>query len=227
MVKDISLKAETRTEQGSGAARRLRRAGFVPAAMNCADGQIKLLKFNAHDFEMVLRSHTGTHLLLDVAIGSEVKHALLREIQFDVIDGTPIHADFGEISLSKKIRLSITIRLTGRPEGVRTEGGVLQQTLREIEVECLPKDIVENFEVDVTALKVGQALSVGNLNLGEQFTILTHKDVSVATVVLTSDDEAVAAAPVEGEAAAPEVISKGKKDEAAAVAADSKGDKKK
>jgi len=216
MSDQIMLKAEARTEQGSGAVRRLRRAGFVPAALNCIEGGTKLLKLDAHAFGTMLRHHTSDHLLVNVSYDGRVVPALLREVQHDVLDGSAVHADFGEVSLTKKIRITIGLRLTGEPEGVRTEGGILQQTLRQIEVECLPTDMVESFMVDVSALKLGQSLAVRDLKLGDLFTVITGKDVSVATVVEMAAEEVVAAAePVAGEAAAaePAVIAKGKKEE--------------
>jgi large subunit ribosomal protein L25 len=221
MANQIMLKAEARTEQGSGAARRLRRAGFVPAAINSLDGGTKLLKLNAHAFGSMLRHHTSDHLLINVELDGKVVPALLREVQHDVMDGSAVHADFGEVSLTKKIRINIGLRLVGEPEGVKTEGGILEQTLRQIEVECLPTDMVESFQVDVSALKLGQSLAVRDLKLGDLFTVITGKDVAVATVVAMAAEEVVETAEVAAgatEGAAPEVIAKGKKDEEGAEA---------
>jgi large subunit ribosomal protein L25 len=223
MANQIKLNAEARTEQGSGAARRLRRGGFVPAVLNSIDGGTQLLKFDAHAFETMLRHHASDHLLVHVSIGDRVVPALLREIQHDVMNGAAIHADFGEVSLTKKIRIEIGLRLTGEPEGVKNEGGILEQTLRQIEVECLPTDMVENFTVDVSALKLGHSLAVRDLKLGDLFTIITPADIAVATVVAAAAEEAVATAEtaaVEGATAAgPAVIAKGKKEEGAEGAA--------
>jgi large subunit ribosomal protein L25 len=229
MANQITLKAEVRTEQGSGAARRLRRAGYVPAAINRIAGGTVPLKIDAHAFGTLLRHHTSDHLLISVELDGQIVPALLREVQHDVMDGSAVHADFGEVSLTKKIRITIGIRLSGEPEGVKNEGGILAQMLRQIEVECLPTDIVESFTVDVSALKLGQALAVRDLNLGDAFTVITGKDASVATVVAAAAEEVVAAteavAGAAAEAATPEVIAKGKKEEEGAEAA-AAGDKK-
>ena len=221
MSKEIRIKAEMRQEQGSGAARRLRRTGFVPAAMNRIAGGSTQIKLNTHEFENMLRHHTTNQLLVTVELDGQSMPALLREVQTDVMDGHVIHADFGEISLTRKLRVSIGLRLAGEPDGVKNEGGILEQTLRQVEVECLPTDIVESFQVDVSALKLGQSLAVRDLKLGDRYTIVSHADVSVATIVAAAEEEVVAeAAPVEGAAAGegPEVITKGKKEEGEAVA---------
>lgn len=209
------LKAEPRTEQGSVAAGRVRRAGFLPAAVNRIEGGTTLVKFSTHDFVGMLRHHTSEHVLVTIELEGKDVPALMREVQYDVITGTPIHADFGEISLTKKIHLTIPVFLHGEPEGVKVEGGVLQQVLREVEVACLPGDIVEHFDVDVSEMKKGQSLFVRDLALGEKFTILSAKDQVVATVAAPEGEGDAA------EEATPEVITKGKKD-----AKDAKGAKK-
>ncbi len=230
MAKEIKIKAEQRQAQGSGAARRLRRQGLVPAAMNRIAGGTTLVQLNAHDFENMLRHHSTNQLLVVLELDGQSVPALLREVQSDVMSGHVTHADFGEISLTRKLRVSIGLRLAGEPEGVKTEGGILEQTLRHVEVECLPSDMVEFFTVDVSALKLGQSLAVSGLKLGDQYTVLTHGDVSVATIVSMAEEEAPAegAAAAEGATAAtPEVITKGKKEEGEEGEAAAKGGDKK
>lgn len=224
MAKEIRIKAELRQEQGSGAARRLRKTGFVPAAMNRIAGGSTPLKLNTHEFENMLRHHTSNQLLVTVELDGQSMPALLREVQTDVMDGHVIHADFGEISLTRKLRVSIGLRLAGEPDGVKNEGGILEQTLRQVEVECLPADLVESFQVDVSALKLGQSLAVRDLKLGDRYTVVTNAGVSVATIVAAAEEEVVAEeAAVEGAAPAegPEVIAKGKKEEGEAAEAGS------
>jgi large subunit ribosomal protein L25 len=216
----IKMKAEVRTEQGSCAVGRLRRAGSIPAAVNRIEGGTTLVKFDAHDFKYMLRHHSSEHVLVTLELdGCEVP-TLMREVQYDVITGDPIHVDFGEVSLTKKLRVSIPLHVAGEPEGVKVGGGILQQNLRSIDVDCLPMDIVEQFTVDVSALKLGQSLFVRDLALGEKYTVITHKEVPVATVVAAAED--AAAATAEGtEGANPEVIIKGKKEETGATAGSS------
>ncbi len=234
MANEIKLTAELRDEQGSGAARRLRRAGWMPAALNRISGGTTAIKLNAHAFGIMLHHQSGEHVLVHLDVQGQPVLALLREVQHDVMDGHALHADFGEVSLTQRIRVTLMVRLTGEPEGVRTEGGILEQTLRELEVECLPTDLVESFTVDVSALKLGQSLAVRDLNVGSQYTVLTRADVSVATVVAAAAEESEAAATAEAAAAAapatgsePEIITKGKKEEEAAAAATEGAAKKK
>jgi large subunit ribosomal protein L25 len=213
------MKVELRTEQGSNAAGRLRRAGCVPAAVNRIEGGTTLVKFDAHAFKAMLRHHTSEHVLVTLELDGKDVPTLMREVQYNVMTNDPIHADFGEVSLTKKLRVSIPVRLFGEPEGVKVGGGILQQSIREIDVDCLPTDIVEHFDADVSGLALDQSLFVRDLNLGDKYTIITAKDVPVATVVAAAAEEVVATAEGEAAAGAPEVVAKGKKEEAAAGAA--------
>jgi len=219
----MKIKAEPRQEQGSSATGRLRRAGALPAAVNRIEGGTTLVKLDAHDFKIMMRNHISEHVLVTLDMDGKEVPTLMREVQYDVMTGAPIHVDFGEISLTKKIRVTIPLNLLGEPEGVKLDGGILQHNLRTIVVDCLPTDIVEHFDVDVAALKLNQSIFVHDLKLGDKFTVITGKTVPVATVVEAAEEEVVAApAAAEGaeaatgEAAAasgPEVIAKGKKEE--------------
>lgn len=195
---EITLKAELRAEKGSPAAGRLRRAGSLPAAMNRIGGDTTLLKLDTHAFQMAMRQSTGTHTLVTLELDGKKIPALLREMQRDVITGTPIHVDFGEISLKEKIRTTITLRLTGEPEGVKTDNGTLSHGLWELEVECLPTDAITTMDVDVSKMKVGETIFVRDLQLGDKITILTEPEHVVASVTAAkqdaTDSEAVAEA---------------------------------
>ena len=214
---EIKIIAEVRvcSEQGSRASGRLRRAGLIPGAVNRIEGGTTLVKFNAHAYNLAMRRHASEHVLVSLELDGKAVPALIREVQHDVLTGAPIHVDFGEISLTKKIRTTIPIHLTGEPEGVRLNSGVLEHTLRAVEVDCLPTDIVERFDVDVSAMKLAQTLFVRDLQLGDAYTVVTLKDLPVASVVNVAAEEVTATA--EGEAT-PEVIAKGKKEEAGAAA---------
>lgn len=215
---EIRLKAESRTETGSGAAGRLRRSGSVPAAVNRIGGGTTLAKFDAHEFRSMLRKHASEQVLVTLDIEGDDVHALMREVQYDVITGYPIHADFGEISMSEKIHVQIPVRLLGEPEGVKIGGGVMQQILRQVDVECLPSDVVDYFEADVSHLKLNQSLFVRDLALGENYELLTGKDIVVASVALPDEESAESVEGAEAAPATPDVITKGKKEEEAAAA---------
>ena len=218
----IRIKAEERTEQGTAAVRRLRRAGLVPASvMSMNKGGTKLIKFNAHEFMMAMRGRSGKQLLVTLDVQGKEVPALLREMQNDVLAGTPIHVDFSEVSLSQKVRVTVPLRLVGEAVGVKLGGGVLEQVLRSVEVECLPEDIAEEFSVDVSNLGLDQTLFVKDLQLGDKFTLVTRGEYAVA--VVKAPEGADAAKP--GAAAAeanPEVIKKGKEE----AAGDKKEEKK-
>jgi len=220
---EIRLNAELRdaSEQGSRPAGRLRRAGLIPGAVSRIGGGTSLVKFDAHTFIMALRHHASEHVLVTLLLDDQAVPALIREVQRHVLTGKPIHVDFGEISLTKRIRVSIPIHLMGEPEGVRLGGCVLEQTLRAVEVDCLPTDMVERFEVDVSALKQAQSLFVRDLLLGDKYTVTTQRDLPVASVVSVAAEETATTAEGEASAASasPEVIAKGKKEEAGATAA--------
>lgn len=212
----ITIKAEERTEQGTGAVRRLRRSGMVPGAVNRMKGGTLLVKLSAHDFMLAMRGRTSKQLLVSLDVNGSTIPALMREVQNDVIGGTPIHVDFGEVSLTEKVRVTVPVVLSGEPVGVKIGGGILEQVLRTVDVDCLPADIVEKFTVDVSSMDLSDTLFVRDLALGDAYAVATRGDVPVAVIKAPEGaDEAAQGA------AAPEVINKGKKEEAAAS-----GDKK-
>lgn len=223
----IKIKAEPRTEQGTGAVRRLRRTGMIPGSvMKMKKGGTELIKLTAHDFMMAMRGHTSKQLLVTLDMDGREVAALMREVQNDVLAGTPIHVDFSEVSLSEKVRVTVPVYLVGEAVGVKLGGGVLEQPLRTIDVDCLPTDIAEKFEVDVSGLGLDQTLFVRDLNLGEKYTIVTRGEHALAVVKTPDDVPASGAAAAATDAAkAPEVIKKGKEEEAGA--ADAKKEEKK
>ena len=218
-MNQIKIKAEARTEQGTGAVRRLRRTGMIPGSvMKMKKGGTELIKLPEHDFMMAMRGRTGKQVLVSLDMGGREMSALLREMQNDVLKGTPIHVDFSEVSLSEKVRITVPIYLVGEAKGVKLGGGVLEQTLRTVDIDVLPTDIPEKFDVDVSALDLDQTLFVRDLVLGDKYTVTTRGEVPVAVVkapdaVPGTTPAAGAAAPA-AEAAAPEVIKKGKEEEA-------------
>jgi large subunit ribosomal protein L25 len=201
----IKIKAEVRTEQGTGAVRRLRRQGMIPGSvMKMKKGGTELIKLPQHDFMMAMRGRASKQLLVTLDMNGTEVPALMREMQNDVLAGTPIHVDFSEVSLTEKVRVRVPVRLVGESVGVKLGGGVLEQVLRAIDVECLPADIVEKFEIDVSALGLDQTMFVRDLQLGDKFTAVTRGELAVAVVKAPADGGAAA-----GEAK-PEVIKKGK-----------------
>ena len=213
----IKISAEARTEQGTGAVRRLRRAGMIPGSvMKMNKAGTELIKLPEHAFMLAMRGRTGKQVLVTLDMNGTEVPALLREMQNDVLKGTPIHVDFSEVSLTQKVRITVPLYLVGEAKGVKIGGGVLEQTLRAIDIDVLPTDIPEKFDVDVSALDLDQTLFVRDLNLGEKYTVVTRGELALA-VVKAPDDAPAGGAAAAGEAAKnPEVIKKGKEEEAAA-----------
>ena len=202
----IKIKASVRTEQGTGAVRRLRRTGMIPGSvMKMKKGGTELIKLPAHEFMLAMRGRASKQLLVTLDMDGREVPALMREMQNDVLAGTPIHVDFSEVSLSEKVRVKVPLTLTGEPVGVKIGGGILQQALRSIEVDCLPENIAEKFVVDVSQLGLDQTLFVRDLQLGDDQPIVTRGELAVAVVKAPADGGAAAA-----EAKAPEAGKKGK-----------------
>jgi large subunit ribosomal protein L25 len=205
MAEDISLEASERQVSGTVACRRLRREGWMPCVLNTQQGKSKLIKLGRHDFEMMLRHHSGENLMVDLSVdGKRAKKVLLKEVQHDPLTGSAEHADFMEVSMTKLMRVSVPVVLTGEPVGVTRGGGVLEQVVRDVDVECLPGDLVDSLELDISGLDIGDSLTVGSLDFGDKMTVLTPPEVAVALVSAPRVEEEPAAE--EAEEAEPEVV---------------------
>lgn len=204
MAQEIKIHADSRAAHGSSAARRIRRAGGIPAVLATLKGESELLSLNAHDFEREIARHANAQLVVTVQVADECRTAIIREIQRDGRTGRITHADFGEIDPKKKMHVHIPLMLLGDSVGVRTENGVLEQQIRSIEVVCLPADVIEDFTVDVSNLHVGEDIKVSSLGLDpEKYTVVTHADLVVANVASSETEVASADAAPAADAAAP------------------------
>ncbi|GMT47957.1 MAG: 50S ribosomal protein L25 [bacterium] len=209
----ITLSAEHRTEAGKGIARSLRRQGYMPAVIYRA-GKSTPIKLKKQDIVNFLNSTMGEQVMVNLRFSDgNLRLALLKDYQVDPVKGELLHTDFYEVSLKERVRVTVSIVLTGEPVGVKKEGGILQQAHSEVEVECLPDVIPSHLEIDVSGLKVGHSLHVSDLFLQEGIKVFDSPEEVIATVIApTMEVEAVASE--EAEAAEPEVIKKGKKEEA-------------
>jgi large subunit ribosomal protein L25 len=205
------LVVDAREDRGTCRARRLRRAGTIPGIVYNEKGESRAVQLNRHDFDLLMRRHRSENVILDLEVkGDAPRKVLVKEVQHNVLTGETLHADFLEISLTRKMRVGIPIRLVGDPVGV-TAGGVLDQSLRDLEVECLPTDLVECITVDVSALAIGDSISVAMLKVDPKLHVVTGPGVSVASVLApTLEEEAKPAEAVEG--AEPELIKKPEKE---------------
>lgn len=222
----IKLSASRRTGLGSRRVHGLRKNGILPGVLYDAQGRSQPIQLERHAFELLIRRRAGENLIMDLTLDSEApKKVLLKDMQRDHLRDHLLHVDFLEISLRRKLRVGVAIRLTGEPEGVTQEGGVLEHLLRTVEVECLPMDIVKEFVLDASPLKVGDSLFVRDLKFDpKKLTLLTAPDIAVAAVLLPKVEEEVKpeeAAAVEG-AVEPEVIGKTEEGAAAGEAKETK-----
>ncbi|HEX4311141.1 MAG TPA: 50S ribosomal protein L25 [Acidobacteriaceae bacterium] len=205
------------------AARRVRVRGKVPAVVYGAAEPAVAVEVDPKQIQKILHSETGHNSIFDLSVGSATAKVMIVDWQYEPIKGTLIHIDFKRIALDKPIRVEVPIQLTGVPIGVKAEGGILDQMLRELEIECLPGDIPNSITVDVSNLTFGTVLRVSDLPHTGKLKFLTSEDKPVAhvvsikeEVVATPDAEAAAAAAAPAE---PEVVKKGKQDAEGAAAA--------
>jgi large subunit ribosomal protein L25 len=212
----VSIAAEKREAHGKGVARSLRRDGMVPAVLY-REGRAQSIKLSRKELAKLINSAGGDQVMVDLQFtDGEKKLALLKDVQVDPIRGELLHTDFFEVSLAEKVRISLHVTTVGEPIGVKRDGGILQHTLREVEVECLPDKIPGKIEVDISALEVGQSVHVSDLKFGEEIKVLTDAGDVIVTVISPVVEEAAPAAAeaaAGAEAAEPEVVKKGKKEE--------------
>jgi large subunit ribosomal protein L25 len=228
MAKTIQMKADLRTDSGSAPVRRLRRKGLLPGVLCGEGGEARSLQLDRHTFDMMMRQHASDNLVIDLAIAEEPSaKVLLREVQRDPLTDEALHVDFVRISMTRKMRVRVPVELVGTPAGIQ-EGGILEHLLRDLEVECLPGDLVDKIQVDVSALKIGQAVLISQIQVPPKLTVLTGGSVAVAAVSAIKVEEE--AAPAEEAAAEPEVLTEkkageGEEAEAAEGAAPKKAEK--
>ncbi|MFW5738039.1 MAG: 50S ribosomal protein L25 [Spirochaetota bacterium] len=176
-----TLSASARTELKTGAARRLRRAGKIPAIIYGHREPVPVtidgLEF-IREFKIITESQ-----IIKLTVGDETYDVLIKDYQEDILTGDVEHIDFFEIEAGKTLRTHIGIHLNGSAIGSR-EGGILEQQLYEVEIECLPQDIPDAFQVDVSGLAVGDSLHVSALEAPEGVTILTSEENVIALVAM-------------------------------------------
>ncbi|MFM8943717.1 MAG: 50S ribosomal protein L25/general stress protein Ctc [Actinomycetota bacterium] len=196
------LEASSRAGIGKGVARKLRAAGSVPGVLYGQDTAPIQIAVDARDLSRVLHTGAGSNVLVDLVVDGKEHLAMPREVQRDRIRDTFIHVDFLAVSRTQKVTVTVPIRLVGTAIGVK-EGGILDHHLWEVSISCLPGDVPEHVDADVSGLGIGDHVSVGDLAVPASATVLTNPDETIASVVVPAAVEAAApTAPVEGEAAA-------------------------
>jgi large subunit ribosomal protein L25 len=214
MAQKVAISAQKRAPAGKGAARQLRLQGKVPAVIYGHGREPESLTLSAAELEKALTGIAAESTVIDLSVDGAPLKTLIREIQRHPVKSRIIHVDFYEIHAGEKISLSIPVVLEGVPDGVRNAGGVLDQVLREVEIEVDPADIPDRIVLDVTNLGILKSLHVRDLKV-ERAVILTDGDATVCTVVPPRAEEVAtpAAGEVAVEPAEPELIRKPKAEE--------------
>jgi large subunit ribosomal protein L25 len=220
------LEATVRTTIGKNEARRTRREGKVPAvvygaASEGASRDAVSISVEPKALLKILHSEAGANTLISLKLDGADTKVLVKDFLLDPITHAVLHADFYRVAMDRMIQVTIPVLLKGEPKGVKLQGGLLEFIRREIEIECLPSDIPEHVDVDVSDLAVNQGIRVKDVATSPKWKPVTDVDTMLVHVILTKAEEAApAAAGAVAAGSEPEVIKKGKKDEA-------EGDKKK
>ena len=216
-VADTSiLEAQPRTPGTKNDARRVRRAGKIPAVVYGAGKSAVPVAVDPRQVSRILHSETGHNSVFDLALDGERTKAMIVDWQYEPIKGSLLHIDVKRIAMDQKLRVNVPIELIGEPAGVKQQGGLLEQIVREVEVECLPADIPNVIELNVAELVFGVVLRVADLPKNDKVRFLTDADQPVAHIISIKEEVAATPETVAAEAAAapaePEVIKKSKQE---------------
>ena len=211
-----TLEAQPRTPGTKNDARRVRREGRIPAVVYGAGKSAVPVAVDPRQVSRILHSETGHNSVFDLALDGEKTKAMIVDWQYEPIKGSLLHIDLKRIAMDRKLRVNVPIELVGDPEGVKTQGGLLEQIIREVEVECLPADIPNVIELNVAALVFGVVLRVSDLPKNDKVKFVTDADQPVAHIISIKEEEVAtpeaAAADAAAAPAEPEVIKKGKQE---------------
>ena len=217
---DLTLNAHVKTETGKCFNRQLRMEGKIPAIIYGKDKNPLSIIIDKQEFVPNLQKHENyENIIFDIKISGKVqkkkRQTIIKEIQQDPCTGKLLHVDFFEISMDKPVALRVHISFVGESIGVKQDGGIIDHIMREVEIECLPSDIPEHMEVDISNLKIGDSLHVRDLVIPENVQLLDNPDKTVVSVlppIKEKTAEELAAEAAE-EPTEPEVIKKGAQEE--------------
>ena len=204
------------SSRGKNEARRLRASGRVPAVVYGAKKKTLAVSVDPKQITRILASESGHNTIFDLQVDGEKGKVMIVDWQFDPLKGKLLHIDLKRIAMDEKIRVTVPIHCVGEAAGVKQQGGILDQVLREVEIECLPGDIPSHIDADVSHLEFGVVLRVKDLPHGGTIKFITDEDQTIAHITSVKEEaaptpeavaEAAAAAPAE-----PEVIKKGKQE---------------
>ena len=214
----FTLEETVREDRGKNVARRLRAAGRIPAVLYGGKGESVAVAVNAKQIAGILRSEAGHNTIFTVKLpGQKDVSAMVKDWQVDPVKGTLLHVDMLRVAMDVRMRVKVPVHFHGEPQGVKLQGGIFEVVTREVEIECLPGDIPDEFRVDVTPLMIGKHLRAADLPFDPaKVKLVTDPHRVVAHVVALRAEAEVAApeaATAEAAPAEPEVIKKGKKEE--------------
>src|SRR5712691_414626 len=213
MAKQVKLKAEPRAEVGRSAVRKLRARGLIPAVIYGGNDEPQPLQVAARDINAMMSQASGENVLVELEIGDDgqTRTALVQEVQHSPVGGDIRHVDFHAISMDQMIEAEVPLEPVGTAVGVKTFGGLLEQSLRALAVECLPGDLPDRITVDVSELNIGDSIHVRDIQLPPGVTPKVQLDLTAFSVLAPVVEEEPVVAEAEA-AAGPEVI-KEKKEE--------------
>ncbi|MBC7334008.1 MAG: 50S ribosomal protein L25 [Actinobacteria bacterium] len=220
-MENLIVKASKRSaeELKKNASRRLRREGYIPGVLYGLNLEPVCIKVNTKELKELLKGKSPTNVIFDLIIsenGNRKETAIIKEIQRDVVTRDVLHLDFMRIEMQREVETTVPIVIVGEEEaiGVKEQGGVVQHGLRELHIECLPKDIPEKIEYDISDLKMGDVVKVSDLKLSERIKVISHPEEVIVSIIHATRlrEEEVAGEEIEEEEAVkePEVISKQK-----------------
>ncbi len=204
------------SSRGKNEARRLRGGGRVPAVVYGASKKTVAVSVDPKQITRILASESGHNTIFDLQVDGEKSKVMIVDWQFEPLKGKLLHLDLKRIAMDEMIRVTVPIHLVGEAAGVKQQGGILDQVLREVEIECLPGDIPSHIDADVSELVFGTVLRVKDLPHGGKLKFITDEEQTIAHITSVKEEaaptpeaaaEAAAAVPAE-----PEVIKKGKQE---------------
>jgi len=206
----FNLTAEPRETRGKNAARQLRKSGKIPAVLYGNNETALALSLSPKELLSILRSATGHNSIFALTFqDGNSASVMLKDWQFEPIKGHLLHADLVRIAMDEVLEVNVRITTVGEAKGVKLEGGIFEFVMREVEVACLPADIPEHINIDISELSIGSNLRVSDLKVDPKIKILSDPELVIAHVI-TPKEEKVAEPEVEAAVAEPEVIKKGK-----------------
>jgi large subunit ribosomal protein L25 len=217
MAKQVKLTAERRTVTGRSAVRKLKAAGSVPAVIYGAKDKAETLQVSRRDINAMLSHAAGENILVELEIAGKSRLALVQEVQHAPVGGAILHIDFHAVSMDEMIQAEVPLEPAGTANGVKNMGGLLEQNLRSLAIECLPRDLPDLITVDVSALNIGDAIHVREIQLPAGVTTRVQPDLTAFSVLAPTVEEEPVAAAVEAPTG-PEVIREKKEEPEAAGA---------